>query len=69
MVETYKGTQIVHYVLLVPSLKEIFLSIGQMMERGYTFYFEGGVFKILGNTNKMVEITQVKIRIEKEYSL
>ena len=52
MVETEKGTRLIHDVLLVPSLKENLLSIGQMMERGYTLHFEGGVCKILDNKIK-----------------
>ena len=56
MVETNKGTLLIHDVLLVPSLKENLLSIGQMMERGYTLHFEGGVCKILDNKNKRSEI-------------
>lgn len=32
MVETDKGTRLIHDVLLVPSLKENLLSIGQMMD-------------------------------------
>ena len=61
MVETDKGTRLIHDVLLVPSLKENLLSIGQMMERGYTLHFEGGVCKILDNKNKRSEIAQVKM--------
>ena len=61
MVETEKGTRLIHDVLLVPSLKENLLSIGQMMERGYTLHFEGGVCKILDNKNKRSEIAQVKM--------
>ncbi|XP_058783623.1 uncharacterized protein LOC131658333 [Vicia villosa] len=61
MVETDKGTRLIHDVLLVPSLKENILSIGQMMERGYTLHFEGGVCKILDNKNKRAEIAQVKM--------
>ena len=61
MVETDKGTRLIHDVLLVPKLKENLLSIGQMMERGYTDHFEGGVSKILDNKNKRFEIVQVKM--------
>ena len=52
MVEKNTSTRLIHNVLLVPNLKENLLSMGQMMERGYTLHFEKGVWKILDNKNK-----------------
>ena len=60
-VETDKGKRLIHVVLLVSNLKENLLSIGQMMEKGYTLHFEGSVCKILDNKNKRSKIAQVKM--------
>nr|KYP51763.1 hypothetical protein KK1_026424 [Cajanus cajan] len=54
MVETKKGTRLITDVLLVPNLKENLLSIGQMVEKGYTLHFEGHTCKIYDN--KKLEI-------------
>nr|KYP36812.1 hypothetical protein KK1_042050 [Cajanus cajan] len=59
MVETKKGTRLITNVLLVPNLKENLLSIGQMMEKGYTLHFEGDTCKIYDN--KKLEIGRVKM--------
>jgi len=59
MVETKKGTKFIKDVLLVPNLKENLLSIGQMMENGYSLYFEKGTCKIYDNRKR--EIGQVKM--------
>nr|KYP52821.1 Copia protein [Cajanus cajan] len=59
MVETKKGTRLIADVLLVPNLKENLLSIGQMMEKGYTLHFEGDTCKIYDN--KKLEIGRVKM--------
>nr|KYP33156.1 Retrovirus-related Pol polyprotein from transposon TNT 1-94 [Cajanus cajan] len=59
MVETKKGTRLITDVLLVPNLKENLLSIGQMMEKGYTLHFEGDTCKIYDN--KKLEIGRVKM--------
>nr|KYP38350.1 hypothetical protein KK1_040422 [Cajanus cajan] len=54
-VETKKGTRLITNVLLVPNLKENLLSIGQMMEKGYTPHFDGDTCKICDN--KKLEIS------------
>nr|KYP76789.1 Retrovirus-related Pol polyprotein from transposon TNT 1-94 [Cajanus cajan] len=59
MVEMKKGTRLITDVLLVPNLKENLLSIGQMMEKGYTLHFEGDTCKIYDN--KKLEIGRVKM--------
>nr|KYP41863.1 Retrovirus-related Pol polyprotein from transposon TNT 1-94 [Cajanus cajan]KYP41870.1 Retrovirus-related Pol polyprotein from transposon TNT 1-94 [Cajanus cajan] len=59
MVETKKGTRLIADVLLVPNLKENLLSIGQMIEKGYTLHFEGDTCKIYDN--KRLEIGRVKM--------
>nr|KYP43166.1 Retrovirus-related Pol polyprotein from transposon TNT 1-94 [Cajanus cajan] len=59
MVETKKGTRLITDVLLVPNLKENLLSIGQMMEKGYTLHFKGDTCKIYDN--KKLEIGRVKM--------
>nr|KYP71345.1 Signal peptidase complex catalytic subunit SEC11C [Cajanus cajan] len=59
MVETKKGTRLIIDVLLVPNLKENLLSIGQMMEKGYTLHFEGDTCKIYDD--KKLEIGRVKM--------
>nr|KYP35742.1 hypothetical protein KK1_043209 [Cajanus cajan] len=55
VVETKKGTRLIIDVLLVLNLKENLLSIGQMMEKGYTLHFEGDTCKIYDN--KKLEIS------------
>lgn len=59
--DTYKDTRLIPDFLLVPTLKENLLSIGQMTKRGYTLHFEECVYKILENKNKWAEIAQVKM--------
>ena len=61
MVETKKGTRFIKDVLLVPNLKENLLSIGQMMEKGYTLHFEGDTCSIYDNSHKRHEIAKVKM--------
>lgn len=59
MVDTKKGTRLIKDALLVPNLKENLLSIGQMMENGYSLHFERDICKIYDS--KRVEIGQVKM--------
>jgi len=59
MVETKKGTNFIKDVLLVPNLKENLLSISQMMENGYSLYFEKDTCKIYDS--RKIEIGQVKM--------
>jgi len=59
MVEIKKGTKFIKDVLLVPNLKENLLSIGQMMENGYSLHFEKDTCKIYDN--RRIEIGEVKI--------
>ena len=59
MVETKKGTKFIKDVLLVPNLKENLLSIGQMMENGYSLHFEKDTSKIYDS--RKIEIGQVKM--------
>ena len=61
MVETKKGTRFIKDVILVPNLKENLLSIGQMMEKGYSLHFEGDTCTIYDKNNKKWEIAQVKM--------
>lgn len=57
--ETKEGTRLISDVLLVPNLKENLLSIGQMMEKGYSLHFEGDTCKIYDT--RRLEIGQVKM--------
>ena len=45
-VQTTKGRRVIHDVYYVPQLSQSLLSIGQMMENGYTVKFEGNLCKI-----------------------
>ena len=56
MVDTKKGTKFIKDVLLV---QENLLSIGQMMENGYSLHFEKDTCKIYDN--RIIEIGQVKM--------
>jgi len=58
MVETKKCIKFIKEVLLVPNLKENFLSICQMMDNGYSPFFEKDTCKTYDT--KMIEIGQVK---------
>ena len=60
IVKTKKGTRLINDVLLVPNLKENLLSIGQMMEKGYSIHFEGDMCRIYDS--KSLEIGQVKMK-------
>jgi len=59
MVETKKGMKFIKDVLLVPNLKENLLSIGKMMENGYSLHFEKDTCKIYNS--RKIEIGQVKM--------
>jgi len=59
MVETKNGTKFINDVLLVPNLKENLLSIGQMMDNGYSLHFEKDACKIYDS--RKIEIGQVKM--------
>ena len=60
MVETKKGTKFIKDVLMVPNLKENLLSIGQIMENGYSLHFEKDTCKIYDSTiQKILKVMAV----------
>lgn len=59
-IETKKGTRLIKDILLVPSLDQNLLSVGQMMENGYSLHFEKNVCQIYDLKNNQ-EIAEVKM--------
>ena len=51
-INTKKGVRLIHDVLLVPKLAQNLLSIGQMIEKGYTLHFDGDSYIIYDNKIK-----------------
>lgn len=45
-INTKKGRKFIHDVLLVPDLKQNFLSVGQLIEHGHMVNFEDNVCKL-----------------------
>lgn len=68
-VNTKKGTRFIRDVLLVPKLDTNLLSVGQMMERGYSLYFNGDSCKIYDNKNKNQEIATVKMQYQRNFPI
>lgn len=48
-INTKKGTKYIQNVLLVPSLQQNLLSVGQMIQNGYSLHFEGDTCRIYNN--------------------
>ncbi|TXG63370.1 hypothetical protein EZV62_010364 [Acer yangbiense] len=60
-VETNKGRRFIKNVLLVPNLQQNLLSVGQMIQNGYSLHFEGDSYTIYDNNNKSTVIARVKM--------
>ena len=69
IVETKKGTRYIQDVLLVPSLEQSLLSVGQMMENGYSLHFAGDSCTIYDKRNKSLEITVVKMKKNRNFPI
>lgn len=59
-ISTKKGTKFMKDVLLVPSLNQNLLCVGQMMENGYSLGFKNSLCKIYDEKNK-VELVEIKM--------
>ena len=51
-VDTKKGKRYINKVLLVPTIDQNLLSMGQMMEKGYSLHFEGDSCTIYDKQDK-----------------
>ncbi|TXG53497.1 hypothetical protein EZV62_022666 [Acer yangbiense] len=60
-VETKKGRRFIKNVLLVPNLQQNLLSVGQMIQNGYSLHFEGDSCTIYDSNNKSTVIARVKM--------
>src|SRR5262249_38250173 len=59
-IQTHKGTKLIRDVLLVPDLNQNLLSVTQMMQNGYSLYFNQNYCKIFDSNE--VEIAHVKMK-------
>ncbi|TXG50907.1 hypothetical protein EZV62_023431 [Acer yangbiense] len=60
-IETKKGRRFIKNVLIVPNLQQNFLSMGQMIQNGYSLHFEGDSCTIYDSNNKSTVIARVKM--------
>ena len=65
VVDTKNGEKYITDVLLVLTINQNLLSVGQMMEKGYTLHFEGDSCTILGKQDKSLIIGKIKMRENK----
>ncbi|KAG6655974.1 hypothetical protein CIPAW_05G254000 [Carya illinoinensis] len=65
---TKKGTKLIKDVLLVPSLDQNLLSVGQMMENGYSLCFENNMCRIYDEKNK-VELAEIKMKRSRNFPI
>lgn len=68
-VQTKKGTRLIKDVLLVPSLQQSLLSVGQMMENGYSLHFAGDSCTIYDKKNKNLEIAVVYMKKNRNFPI
>ncbi|TXG55956.1 hypothetical protein EZV62_017269 [Acer yangbiense] len=59
-IQTRKGTRYIKDVLLVPSLDQHLLSVGQMIQNGYSLHFEESKCRILDDKNNL-EVAKIKM--------
>jgi hypothetical protein len=60
-IDTKKGKRYIHEVLLVPSINMNLLSVGQMVEKGYSLHFEGDSCMIYDKQDSSLQIVRVKM--------
>ena len=68
-VNTKKGTRLISDVLLVPKLDTNLLSVGQMMEKGYSLLFKGDSCTIYDNKNTNSEIAKIKMQPKRNFPI
>ncbi|TXG67208.1 hypothetical protein EZV62_008483 [Acer yangbiense] len=59
-IQTRKGIRYIKDVLLVPSLDQNLLSVGQMIQNGYSLHFEESKCRILDDKNNL-EVAEIKM--------
>ena len=68
-VNTKRGTRYINDVLLVLKLDTNLLSVGQMMEKGYSLHFKGDSCIIYDNKNKNLEIAVVRMQQQRNFPI
>ncbi|KAK2989431.1 hypothetical protein RJ640_018749 [Escallonia rubra] len=66
-VETKKGMKLIPGVMLVPSLRQSLLSVGQMMEKRYVLHFEGQFCTIYDKFDEILVITKVRMQSNRNF--
>ena len=61
-IDTKKGKRYINDVLLVPNIDQNLLSVGQMIEKGYSLHFEGDSCTIYDKQDKSFQIAKVKMK-------
>ena len=61
-IDTKKGKRYINDVLLVPNIDQNLLSVGQMIEKGYSLHFEGNSCTIYDKQDKSFQIAKVKMK-------
>ncbi|KAG6383152.1 hypothetical protein SASPL_157102 [Salvia splendens] len=68
-VNTNKGTRLIKDVMLVPKLDANLLSVGQMMDKGYSLIFKDDSCKIYDNKNIDLVVAEVKMQKQRNFPL
>lgn len=68
-VNTKKGTRLISDVLLVPKLDTSLLSVGQMIEKGYSLVFEGDSCTIYDTKNKSSEVAKIRMQPKRNFPI
>jgi transposase InsO family protein len=66
-VQTKKGRKVMHDVLFVPDLNQNLLSLGQLLEHGYSLHFRGRGCTIYDQTNK--NVVEIKMGQHRSFPL
>ena len=65
VIDTKKDKRYINEVLLVPTIDQNLLSVGQMMEKGYSLHFEGDSCTIYDKQDKSLIIAKIKMQEKK----
>ncbi|XP_060960632.1 uncharacterized protein LOC133031207 [Cannabis sativa] len=68
-IDTKKGKRYINDVLLVPNIDQNLLSVGQMIEKGYSLHFEGESCTIYDKQDKSFQIAKVKMKENRRFPI
>lgn len=68
-VDTKKGKRYMNEVLLVPTIDQNLLTVGPMIEKGYSLRFEGDSGTIFDKKDKSLVIVKLKMRENRRFPI